>query len=148
MRVGALRQGGVMRGPIDYIIVKFNKPQFEGKIIEELQKSVEAGTIAVLGLSVIAHQPDGVIQEISIDDKGALFESLSLGSNSFIDEDDIREVGSLLEPDSAAGVLVIEHLWAIGLKQAIEETGGALIAEGRIHPEAAYEIELADKEGK
>lgn len=135
-----------MRGPIDYIIVNFDKPQFEGKVVEELQKSVKAGTIAVLGLGIIARQPDGTIQQISIDDEGALFESLSLSTNTFIDDDDVREVGSILKPGSAAGLLVIEHLWAKGLKQAIKDTGGVLIAEGRIHAEAADEIDLAERE--
>jgi hypothetical protein len=35
---------------------------------------------------------------------------------------------------------VIEHLWAKPLKQAILESGGQLVAEGRIHPEAEREL--------
>ena len=135
-----------MRGPIDYIIVNFNKPQFEGKVIEELQRAVEAGTIAVLALSVISHESDGTVKELAIDEDGVLFESLTISDSALIDEDDIREVGELLEPDTAAGLLVIEHLWAKGLKRAIVSTGGVLVAEGRIHPEAANEIEQTEKE--
>jgi hypothetical protein len=35
---------------------------------------------------------------------------------------------------------VIEHLWARGLKRAIKNAGGILIADGRIHPDAYAEM--------
>ena len=59
-------------------------------------------------------------------------------------EDDIQEVGELLEDNSSAGLLVIEQLWAKGLKQAIIAANGTLLSEGRIHPEASEEL---SKEG-
>ena len=57
-----------------------------------------------------------------------------------VDSDDINEVGDLLETNTAAGFLVVEQLWAIPLKQAIINANGTLLAEGRIHPEAAAEL--------
>lgn len=57
-----------------------------------------------------------------------------------ITQDDIDEVGGLLEPNEAAGLLVVEQLWAKPLKQALINANGFLIAEGRIHPEAAEEL--------
>jgi len=130
-----------MRGPIDYIIVSFDQPKFEGKIIEELKSAVESGAIAVLALTLIEKREDGTVQEISIDGQGVAFESFTPLDSSLVDEEDIQEAGSLLEPGSAAGFVIIEQLWAVGLKQAIVDTGGELIAEGRIHPEAANELE-------
>lgn len=130
-----------MRGPIDYIIVNFNEPRFEGQIIEALQAAESSGAIAVLGLSLITKQADGSVQQLTVDNESAVFASLSPGDASLIGEDDIQEVGSLLEPEEAAGLLIIEQLWAKDLKKAILDTGGSLVAEGRIHPEAAQELE-------
>ena len=71
---------------------------------------------------------------------------MSLGiSGDMIGSDDLDEVGEFLEPGTAAGILVIEHLWAKGLKKAIIDKGGVLLAAGRIHPEAANELEEGDK---
>lgn len=133
-----------MRGPIDYIIVNFDEPTFEGAIVEELQKAESTGAIAVLAISLITKQADGSVQQLTVDNQSAIFASLAPGDASLIGDDDIEEVGSLLEPEQAAGLLIVEQLWAKGLKKAILETGGSLIAEGRIHPEAALELETEE----
>jgi len=39
-------------------------------------------------------------------------------------------------------VLIIEHLWAKPLKEALLKAGGKLVAEGRIHPEAEVELSM------
>jgi hypothetical protein len=57
-----------------------------------------------------------------------------------ITQEDIDEMSDLLENNTSAGLLVIEQLWAIPLKKAIMDADGVLIAEGRIHPEAAEEL--------
>jgi len=62
-------------------------------------------------------------------------------SGDYIGDDDLDEVGEFLEPGTAAGILIIEHLWAKGLKKAIINTGGTVISEGRIHPDASRELD-------
>lgn len=130
-----------MRGPIDYIIIKFNEPKFEGDILQELATASSAGTIAVLALSAVHKAVDGRVSRLDITEDELIFETASPVDNTLISDEDIQEVGELLEPGSAAGLLIIEQLWAKGLKQAIQDAGGSLIAEGRIHPEAASELE-------
>lgn len=129
-----------MRGPIDYIIVGFEKPQFDGSILSELQKSVANGTIAVLALVLVAKDKDGVVTAVDLsEDTLTVVQSFNL-DNDLVDEDDLSEVGDLLENGSAAGLLVVEHLWAKGLKQAIVNSGGQLLVDGRIHPDANEEL--------
>ncbi len=135
-----------MRGPIDYIIVNFKEPRFEGRILEELQRATGAGTIAVLAMTVVTKHADGSVEELSVDESGLVYESLTPTDTPLITSEDVDEVGSLLEPETAAGLLIIEHLWAKGLKEAILESGGSLVAEGRIHPEAAQELEQSEEE--
>ncbi len=132
-----------MHGPIDYIVVSFKKLNFEGKILEELRQQEQNGTIKVIALALISKDSEGNVTTIDAANAGdsTIVEfSQSLPSNDLVDQDDIDEVGELLENDTAAGMLIVEHLWAKGLKQAIINANGTLLAEGRIHPDAAGEI--------
>lgn len=130
-----------MRGPIDYIIVGFDGNNFTGEIIKELEKAVASGAIAVLDLSVISRDADGNVTTAELADMSGL---QILGG--LISDEDIQEAGELLEDNTTAGLLIVEQLWAKGLKQAIINAKGVLIDEGRIHPEASKELDL--KEGK
>ncbi len=130
-----------MRGPIDYIIVSFEGNNFKGEILEELQKAVDAGTISVLDLGLILRDADGTVTSVELTDTG----SLTI-EGGLISDEDINEVGELLEDNSSAGLLIVEQLWAKGLKQAIINANGTLLDEGRIHPDATKELDT--KEGK
>jgi hypothetical protein len=133
-----------MRGPIDYIVVAFPGNNFKGEILNELKAASEAGTIAVLDLAMIIKDEDGDVASIELaaseDPLVRELAKLHTGRGGLIKADDIVEVGEILEDSSSAGLLIIEHLWAKPLKQAIMNTGGVLIAEGRIHPEASLKI--------
>lgn len=133
-----------MRGPIDYIVVGFTGNKFDGSILNALGEAVEGGAIKVLALSLIAKDVEGNLAMLSAADTGdsliAEFTQQHQLDNSLVTQDDIDEVGDLLEADTAAGLLVVEQLWAKPLKQAIINANGFLISEGRIHPEAAEEI--------
>ena len=133
-----------MKGPIDYIVVGFDGPKFDGSIMQALGDAIDNGTIGLLALSVLAKDEDGNLGEIDIADVGdaylvAVSEKQTL-QNDLISEEDITEVGDLLPNNTAAGLLIIEHLWAKPLKQAIINANGTLIAEGRIHPDAQDEL--------
>ena len=130
-----------MRGPIDYIIVGFDGNHFNGEILEELQKATANGTIAVLGLAMITRDASGTVAAVEATDTGSLEVT---GGADLISEEDIQEVGELLEDNSSAGLLIVEQLWAKGLKQAIINANGTLLAEGRIHPEASEELNTGE----
>ncbi|MEK7594576.1 MAG: DUF6325 family protein [Patescibacteria group bacterium] len=136
-----------MRGPIDYIIVGFPGNKFKGEILSELDAAVASGAVAVLDVAVITKDKDSnvVKVELSALNDPVIDKLLPKGADGLIGDDDIVEVGELLEADSSAGLLIVEQLWAKGLKQAILNAEGILLAEGRIHPEA--DQELNDKEG-
>lgn len=125
-----------MRGPIDYIIVGFEGNNFKGEILQELEKAVADGTIAVLDLGMILRDGEGNVSSVELTDTGGL--KLEGG---LITEEDVAEVGELLEDNTSAGLLIVEQLWAKGLKQAIINANGTLLDEGRIHPEATKELD-------
>ncbi len=137
-----------MHGPIDYIVVKFKDNNFSGEILDELSKVVKNGTIAVLDLALVTKNKSGEVASIELSDmKDANIVNFAKANgveSGLITTDDINEIGDIIDNNSSVGLLVIEQLWAKGLKQAIINANGELIAEGRIHPDAADEL---DKKG-
>ena len=135
-----------MRGPIDYIIVGFEGNKFKGEILKELESAADSGVIAVLALALISKNEKGSLASVSLsdlDDQTVMRFTKQPGySQKLVTEDDIKEVGDLLENNTSAGFLVIEQLWAKPLKKAILNANGVLVAEGRIHPQASQELEL------
>ncbi|MFC8014172.1 DUF1269 domain-containing protein, partial [Streptomyces cinereoruber] len=47
----------------------------------------------------------------------------------------LREAAAALRPDSSAGVVVYENLWAAPLAAALRRNGARVVAGGRIPPE-------------
>jgi hypothetical protein len=137
-----------MRGPIDYFVIGFEGPRFDGSIMSELEHALDEGVIALVALMVLYKNKDGEIQQLDAHESGDrrilhIAERFNQDAQ-LIDDDDLAEVAEILPTDTAAAVIVIEHLWAKPLKRAIMESGGQLVAEGRIHPEA--ERELSEQE--
>lgn len=134
-----------MRGPIDYIIVGFENAQFDGSILQAVSDAVESGAINVLALSVVHKTEDGTVEELDVagmdDEYIVQFSEQHPTEGGLVTPEDVEEVGDLLENGSAAGLLVVEQLWAKPLKKAILDAKGFLIAEGRIHPDASLELE-------
>lgn len=133
-----------MRGPIDYIIVGFQGNKFDGSILSSLESAIDSNVIKLVALSFITKDSEGTVVSVDIADSGdqvitTFAEKYSVDPNG-VDSDDIDEVAEILENNSSAGLLVIEHLWALPLKKALIDANGVLLAEGRIHPDAANEL--------
>lgn len=130
-----------MRGPIDFIVVGFKGAKFDGSILKALADAINKGVIELIALSVVSKNKKGEVTMLDItnaDDKYLIeLNNSSGGNNELISKEDIAEVSELMEEDTAAGLLIIEHLWARPLKEAIQNAKGYLVADGRIHPEAA-----------
>lgn len=142
-------------GPIDYVVVGFKGNRFDGSILEELSEAVKAGTIRVIDLLFIVKGEDGSVVGGEIKDqpeelKALMRKIVHEDSLPMLSEEDMEKIAGKMENDTAAGVLVIEHLWAKGLKKAIMDAGGFLIDDGRIHPEIVAgvmeEIEMEERE--
>jgi hypothetical protein len=139
-----------MLGPIDYIVIGFEGNNFDGSILDELSKAVNDEIIRVIDLIFIMKQPDGSLVDGEYEDQSKdvqeMLQALRYDINEgmpLISEADIAKIGEQMKNDTAAGVLVLEHLWAKGLKNAIQKADGYIIADGRIHAEA---VESAVKE--
>ncbi len=138
-----------MRGPIDYIIVGFEGNKFDGSILKALGDAIESGVISLIALALIVKDEKGNVTKVDIanlgDSYAVEFATKYKSQDDYVTSEDVDEMSDLLENNTAAGLLVVEQLWAKPLKKAIMDANGVLVAEGRIHPEAAAEL---NKEGK
>ena len=129
-----------MLGPIDYIVVGFKGNNFDGSILEELGKAAASGAIRVVDLLFIIKNADGTVDVAEIEDQDeelreAVKQMGYAGDLELISMDDAEKIGDDMENDTAAGLLIIEQLWAKGLKKALLDKNAILLDEGRIHPD-------------
>ncbi|HYI50000.1 MAG TPA: DUF6325 family protein [Microbacterium sp.] len=124
-------------GPVDYLVVEFpaGTSNFTGEIAEEIVRLVDAGTIRVIDMIVIAKEADGSIDAVEITDAEDLgpLAAIEAGLAGLLAEDDVALLAATMSPGSVAGVLVYENLWAAPFAAAARRAGGVLIADGRVN---------------
>ena len=156
-------------GPVQLLVVGFGQGEFHGKIRAELERLRDSETVRVIDLLAIRRDADGNIERLQLSDlsedeamelgaiAGALIglgaggeEGAEIGAERAQDGDflphDIWYIDDLLPNDSAAAVALIEHRWAIGLRDAIREEGGFHLADAWIHPLDLVAIGLIEAE--
>ncbi|MBX4201797.1 DUF1269 domain-containing protein [Candidatus Saccharibacteria bacterium] len=142
-----------MLGPIDYVVVGFKGNNFDGTVLEELGKAVDSGVIRLVDLLFIVKDANGDAAMAEVTDQHDDLKEVAklLGHEDdlpLLTEDDMEKVAAKMDNDTSAGVLVIEHLWAKGLKKALLDKGAFLLDEGRLHPDAVEAAVSDIKEAK
>ncbi|MEU6923191.1 DUF6325 family protein [Streptomyces sp. NPDC046631] len=123
-------------GPIDYLVVEFPGNRMTGEGLPLLVDLVDRGIIRILDLVFVRKDEDGTVAGVELSeltgdghDELAVFEGVSSG---LLGRDDIDEVSAVLEPGSAAGIVIYENAWAGPFAAALRRSGGRLVAGGRI----------------
>jgi uncharacterized membrane protein len=163
-------------GPVQLIALGFEHPDFHGEIIEELEKLRESDTVRVIDSLAVYKDAEGEIEvmhlsnltkdeAIELGSKVAALIGLGIegeegmktgaeigaemaaeeGFQVFSDE----EAWDVLEDipnDSAAVLLLIEHHWAVPLRDAVMRAGGFRLGSEFISPLDLVEIGLLTAE--
>jgi hypothetical protein len=118
-------------GPLQVMIVNFDDPNFTGGIEAELVRLQSAGILRVLDLIFVSKSHDGEIDIIKTGEvhtgtltQALLGDSEGEGSGDATDDPDVWYAADAIEPGQAAAIAVLDHQWAIGLRDAITEAGG------------------------
>jgi hypothetical protein len=122
-------------GPIDYLIVEWPSRQPSGEAAPHLIDLVDRGLIRIIDLAFIAKDEDGNVTRLEIADLGdevEAFADFDGASAGLLSEDDTGEAARALEPGTSAALLVYENLWAAPFASAVRNSGGQLVASGRI----------------
>ncbi|AZG43784.1 DUF6325 family protein [Gordonia insulae] len=126
-------------GPIDYLVLEWPDQQPSGEAIPHLIELVDRGIIRIIDLAFVAKAEDGTVTQIAIDELGGEFAVLDGASADLIGDDDIAEASSVLEPGTAAGIIVYENSWAAPFATALRRNGAQVVASGRIPVDALVE---------
>jgi uncharacterized membrane protein len=159
-------------GPVQLIVLGFSHPDFHGEIISELERLRASDTIRVIDSLAVYKDADGELEvehlsnlteqeAIELGSKiGALIglgiegeegaeagaaagaeEAAAEGINVFGDAEE-WDVLEDIPNDSAAALILIEHHWAVPLRDAIARAGGFRLGDGFISPLDLVEIGL------
>jgi len=163
-------------GPVQLIVLGFSHPEFHGEIKAELEKLRESDTVRVIDALAVYKDTEGEIEvehlsnltrdeAIELGSKvGALiglgiegeegFEAGAIAGAEHAETEGIHpladaEEWDVLEEipnDSAAALVLLEHHWAVPLRDAIARAGGFRISDGFISPLDLVEIGLISAE--
>jgi Family of unknown function (DUF6325) len=130
-------------GPVSYLIVEFPGNRMTGEGLPILVDLVDQGLITILDLLFVTRGEDGTLTAVEVTDLDgdgtldlAVFEGASSG---LIDESDLAEAASVIEPGSSAGILLFENRWARDFTQALRRGGAEVVAAGYVPLDALAE---------
>jgi DNA-binding NarL/FixJ family response regulator len=145
-----------MSAPLQVIALSFSRDAgAEDRILAEVDRLRGRGVLRLLDMLFVAKAQDGSIERLAIGDDedfgsllaavvpfadGAAAVSPSGDGLAAFDPADAQALAGSLEPGTALAFLLVEHHWAAPLFDAIAETGGTLIGEGFLTPEAGLVV--------
>jgi Family of unknown function (DUF6325) len=123
-------------GPVDFVVVEFpaGAANFTGEMAKELIALVDAGTIRLIDILILAKNDDGSVDAMELSDIPDLGDLAAVEAElaELLAEEDVVHLAAAMDPGSVAGVIVYENLWAAPFAAAARRSGGQLIANGRI----------------
>ena len=139
-------------GPISYLIVEFPGNKMTGEGLPILVDLVDQGLIRVLDLLFVTRDDDGSLRAVELRDLDldgqidvAIFEGASSG---LLDDSDLADAASVIDPGSSAAILLFENRWARSFAQALRRGGAELVAAGYIPLDAiAASLDAAEAAG-
>jgi uncharacterized membrane protein len=178
------KEATVAIGPVQLLVLGFRHPDFQGEIRAELDRLRDNDLVRVIDALAVAKDADGNVatlhdSQLSADEQqafGALIggliglgaageEGFELGAErgaetvaergGVFDEEDAWDVVAEIPKDTAGLLVLLEHRWAIPLRDAIARAGGFrlasefispldLVAVGLVSAEEAEALEAAD----
>src|SRR5213592_2502898 len=162
-------------GPVQLIVLGFVEPNFHGEVIAELERLRESDTVRVIDALAVYKDAQGELEVehlsnltedeaielgtkvgaligLGIEGEEGMEAGAIAGAEAAADGIDVfsdAEEWDVLEDipnDSAAALILLEHHWAVPLRDAIARAGGFRISDGFISPLDLVEIGLATAE--
>jgi uncharacterized membrane protein len=152
---------GLTIGPVQMLVVGFEGDHFTGEIREELARLKENEIIRLIDLLFVKKNDEGeieVIQQSDLDqeeaeefgavvgaligfgaggeeevERGAIAGAAELEDGHVFDDEAVWYLSDAVPEGTAAAVALIEHRWAIPLRDKIAKAGGVTLADEWIH---------------
>jgi uncharacterized membrane protein len=143
-------------GPIEIFVIAFKNPEFDGEIRAELERLRDGEIIRVVDLLAVRKTEDGVIEAMQSSDLdadealafgaavgaliglgaggedgaelGAVWGLRELADGHVFDDEDKWRIADTIEPGEGALIALIEHRWAVPVREAVRRAGGHAVA--------------------
>ena len=154
--------GRMKLGPVQMLVVVFEGNQFRGEILPELRRLREHDIVRLIDLLVVARDDNGDINVLQRSDltpleaqqfgaavgaliglgaggdagaqAGAAAGAAVMEAGVQVDDDTVWDVAERIPIGSSAAIALLEHRWAIPLRDAIGRAGGASVVDEWVHP--------------
>jgi uncharacterized membrane protein len=161
-------------GPVQLLVLGFDKPDFQGEIREELNRLRDSDVVRVIDALGVRKDTDGNVETLHESQLGAdeltefgamvggllglgadgeegLEKGAELGAEEAAErggvfDEDAWDVLEEIPADTAALLIMLEHRWAIPLRDAIARAGGFRLASEFISPLDLVELGLVEAE--
>lgn len=149
-------------GPVQLLVVGFGEEaEFTGAALDELQRLREHDIVRLVDLLVVHKDADGNVSKLELADRpeleafgavagaliglgaageegaelGALVGEEALSGGQLYDPEQVWLVADSIPPGMTAAIAMLEHTWAIPLRDAILSNDGVILADEWVHPD-------------
>jgi uncharacterized membrane protein len=162
-------------GPVQMIVLGFTEPNFHGEIIAELQRLHDQDTVRVIDALAVHKDAAGEIEVqhlsnltrdeavevgsvvgaligLGIEGEDGAEQGAAVGAEAAADgievfsDDQAWDVLEEIPSDSAAAIILLEHHWAVPVRDAVVRAGGFRISDGFVSPLDLVEVGLVSAE--
>src|SRR5438309_9235565 len=163
-------------GPVQLLVLGFDQPNFHGEVVAELERLRETDTVRVIDALAVYKDAAGEIEVehlsnltrdeaielgtkvgaligLGIEGEDGMAAGAAAGAQVASDQGihplSDSQAWDVLEDipnDTAAALILLEHHWAVPLRDAIARAGGFRISDGFISPLDLVEIGLVSGE--
>ena len=150
-------------GPVQLLVIGFDSPEFRGEALDELDRLRESNAVRVIDALALYKDPEGdmtvmrfsnLTEDESVEfgaKVGALIGLGAAGEDGFVEgaelgalageagieifsDDTAADILETIPNDSAVALVLLEHHWAVPLRDAIWRAGGFNLASDLIRP--------------
>jgi uncharacterized membrane protein len=149
-------------GPVQMLVLEFDRTQFSGEVMPELERLNEAGIIRLVDLLFVRKPVGGDLEVVQQSDlsgdeavafgalvgaliglgagdeevsyRAALAGAEELEDGHFFGDSEVWYLADAIPEGGSAAVALIEHLWAIPLRDKLSAAGATTLADEWIHP--------------
>ncbi len=143
-------------GPVQILIIGFDEPHFDGSILAELQRLRDSDIVRLVDVLVVRKDDEGHVERYGpadlpgsgIERPGSVIAALiGLAGEPENPSNPASILGAAPPPDAdvwyvddaiptgcVVAIALIEHRWAVGLRDTLSAAGGFHLADAWVHP--------------
>jgi uncharacterized membrane protein len=153
-------------GPMQMVSVAFEGNRFRGEILPELERLKRDGIVRIIDMLLVRKDSMGAVMVTTVSDldweeavalgayfgslaglasggpegmeRGAIVGAAELADGHYFDENDVFRVTQVLPDNMSAALVILEHLWAKPLWDAIDRANGIELGNDWIRPEQVF----------